>query len=61
MDVKFEEKQDGRYQIVQDENSIGMVVPQQDGSYGYSIFGTPHMGREASLDDVEKAIRRHLR
>lgn len=61
MDVKFEEHQDGRYSIKSgDERSLGMVVPQQDGSYGYSLFGTPHMGRESSLEDVEKAVKRHL-
>lgn len=60
MDVKFEEQNDGRYHIKRGEDAVGVVVPQQDGSFGYSLFGTPHMGHESSMEAVEKAVQRHL-
>jgi hypothetical protein len=61
MDIRFEEQGNGNYSIVADDDrQLGVVVPQTNGSYGYSLFGTPHMGSEGSLDDVERTIQRHL-
>lgn len=59
MEIRFEE-QTGVYRIMQEERQIGVAREQTDGSYGYSLFGTPHMGREKSIEDVEKAIQRHV-
>ncbi len=60
MDLEFKEQGDGRYQIVRGKDPVGVVVPQADGGYGYSLFGTPHMGQEKSLEAVEKAVHRYL-
>lgn len=60
MGVKFEEQDDGRYRILRGDSAVGVVVPQDNGDYGYSLFGTPHMGKESSLEDVEKAVKRYL-
>lgn len=59
VDIRFEE-QHGIYRIMQEERQIGVAREQSDGNYGYSLFGTPHMGSEKSMDDVEKAVRRHV-
>lgn len=61
MDIRFEEQNDGRFRIVDEERRLGVVIPQDDGSYGYSLFNTPHMGREESLDAVRKAVKKRLR
>lgn len=59
MEIKFEE-QNGIYRIMKAERQIGVAREQTDGSYGYSLFGTPHMGSEKSMDDVHKAVLRHV-
>lgn len=59
MEIKFEE-QNGIYRIMKAERQIGVAREQTDGSYGYSLFGTPHMGSEKSMDDVQKAVLRHV-
>lgn len=60
MAVRFEEQGDGRFQIIKGDKPVGVAIQQQGGGFGYSLFGTPHMGRESSLEDVEKAVQRHL-
>jgi hypothetical protein len=61
MDIRFEEQANGNYSIVgDDDRQLGVVVAQTNGSFGYSLFGTPHMGSESSLDDVQRTIQRHL-
>ncbi len=57
MEIRYEE-QEGLYRIMKEDRQIGVVREQTDGSFGYSVFGTPHMGREKSMEDVEKAIQR---
>jgi hypothetical protein len=57
VEIRYEE-QNGVYRIMQEDRQIGVVREQTDGSYGYSVFGTPHMGKEKSMEDVEKAIQR---
>ena len=59
MEIKFEE-QNCIYRIMKAERQIGVAREQTDGSYGYSLFGTPHMGSEKSMDDVQKAVLRHV-
>ena len=61
MDIRLEDQGNGRYRIIdgEEERQLGIVV-QREGSYGYSLFGTPHMGSEPSIDKVQKAIERHL-
>lgn len=62
MDIRLEDQGNGRYRIVDREadRQLGIAVSQRDGSFGYSLFGTPHMGAEASIDKVQKAVERHL-
>jgi hypothetical protein len=62
VDIRLEDQGNGRYQIVDAdaEKQVGVVISQDDGSYGYSLFGTPHMGAEESIDKVQKAVERHL-
>jgi hypothetical protein len=59
VEIRYEE-QDGLFRIMQEDRQIGIARMQTDGSYGYSIFGTPHMGKEKSMEDVEKAVERAL-
>lgn len=60
MDLRFEEQDNGSYKVMEGERQRGVVIPQTDGSYGYSIFGSPHMGSESSLEDVQKTLERKL-
>ena len=60
VDVRFEEQGNGSYKIMIDESQRGVVIPQEDGAFGYSIFGSPHMGKEESLEDVQKTLERKL-
>lgn len=60
MDLRFEEQGNGSYKVMDGDRQMGVVIPQTDGAYGYSIFGSPHMGKEDSLEDVQKTLERKL-
>jgi len=62
VDIRLEDQGNGRYRIIDgdEEKQLGIVVPQRDGSFGYSLFGTPHMGSAESIDKIQKAVERHL-
>lgn len=60
MDLRFDEIENGRYKVLDGDKQIGICNEQTDGSYGYSIFGTMHMGKESSIEDVQKELERRL-
>lgn len=60
MDLRFEEQDNGSYKVMVGDRQRGIVIPQTDGDFGYSIFGSPHMGKESSLEDVQKTLERKL-
>lgn len=60
MSIEYKDTPNGAVLVQRDGSHVATLMPQEGGKWGYTIFGTPHIGAKDSQDEVRKFVEANL-